>query len=359
MVQTRTASAVTCIDAPVDSVAGRTDEEGAPVFVNSNDASSVISQMLRRHAPALCVVVAAAVITSLGEDVLGGFVVTAIFGIAVVGLSILVGYAGQVSLGHAGIVAIGAYGSAITTVTYGWSPLAGIGAGVVVTLAMAGVTCLLIRLRGLYLALATLALGMLIQILIENLPSLTGGVNGVIGIPYFSVAGFEFSEVQTIFVLAAALVAATVWLNSGITTSHIGSCLRAIHDDEDAALASGVPVVRYKSVIWLLAAVYASLAGSLYAHYVGFVSPAQFGTELSILLITAVVVGGMTSPLLGLVTFAGLRALPDFLPEGTVSPAMAIGLLLILFMSLAPRGLQGLLSGASTYFWKAARRAAR
>lgn len=314
---------------------------------------------IRRHGPAITALGAAMLVLSMGEDVVGGFVLTAIYGLAVVGLSILVGYAGQVSLGHAGIVAIGAYGSAIATATHGWSPLAGVGVGLVVTVLVAGVTCVLIRLRGLYLALATLALGMLIQILIENLPSLTGGVNGLMGIPYFSVGGFELSDSRAIFFVASALVASAVWLNSGITTSHIGSCLRAIHDDEDAALASGVPVFRYKSMIWLLAAVYASLAGSLYAHYVGFVSPTQFGTELSIVLITAVVVGGMTSPLLGLFTFAGLRALPDLLPEDTISPALAIGVILIVFMSLAPKGLEGLISGAAVRVAKVVRLAPR
>jgi branched-chain amino acid transport system permease protein len=318
-----------------------------------------LQERLRRHGSAIFVLALAAAVLGTGAKAAEGLVITAILGLAVVGLSILVGYAGQVSLGQAGIVAIGAYGSAITTVSYGWAPLAGVGAGIVVTMVVAGVTCLLIRLRGLYLALATLALGMLIQILIENLPDLTGGVNGLTGVPYFSVSGLELSDGRSMFVLAAVLVAAAVWLNAGITTSHIGSCLRAIHDDEDAALASGVPVVRYKCMIWIIAALYASIAGSLYAHYIGFVSPGQFGTEMSIILITAVVVGGMTSPLLGLVTFAGLRALPDLLPEDTVSPMLAIGVLLIVFMSQAPTGLQGIFNSFAGLARKVARNVKR
>jgi len=298
---------------------------------------------LRRHVPAGAVVLAALVVTALGEQVAARFAVTAILGIAVVGLSILVGYAGQISLGQAGMVALGAYGSGVATVSHGWSPLAGVAVGMALTLTVAAVTSLLIRLRGLYLALATLALGMLIQIVIENLPDLTGGVNGLIGVPYFSIGGAEVTSQRAMFLLAAAAVAVAVWINSGITTSHIGTSLRAIHDDQDAALAAAVPVVRYKVLIWLLAALYASLSGSLYAHYIGFVSPAQFGVDLSILLVTAVVVGGMTNPLLGLVTLGVLRALPDLLADVFVTPAMAMGLLLIVFMALAPDGLDGLL----------------
>jgi branched-chain amino acid transport system permease protein len=274
------------------------------------------------------------------SDYFGTLVLSGIWGIAAVGLSLLAGYAGQISLGQAAIVGLGAYGTAIATVRWNLPPLLGMGLGIVLTLIVAGITSAVLRLRGLYLALATLALGILLQRLYVNLDSWTGGSDGYPGIGHFSVFGIEFSSDAQVFRLGWGILIVGLIVNINIVRSRFGRGLVAIHEDEDTARALGVPTVRYKVATWLIAAVYAGIAGSLYAHRLRFISPQQFGLAASVMLIAAVIIGGMGSlfgPVAGMVL---LRLVPEFTKDiEWLTTTLFTGLMLIFVMVFFPGGL--------------------
>lgn len=278
----------------------------------------------------------------LGQtDVYGALTTSGILGISVAGLSLLTGVAGQVSLGQAGLVAVGAYSSAIATIRWDLAPLAGIGLSVLACFVIATVTSVIIRLRGLYLALATLALGIVLQQALVNLGGWTGGVRGLLGIPPLEIGGLSLSDEDQIFTTAWLLSAAAVLLNANMIRSRTGRALRAIHDDEEAARACGIPVVRLKIAIWLVSAVYTAVAGSLYAHYSGFIAPEQFDVELSIVLVAAVVVGGIGSTPGALCGLVVLRLVPELIPSENIAPNLLYGILLVVVMASAPGGLAG------------------
>lgn len=278
----------------------------------------------------------------LGQtDVYGALTTSGILGISVAGLSLLTGVAGQVSLGQAGLVAVGAYASAIATVRWDLAPVAGIGLSVLACVVIATVTSTIIRLRGLHLALATLALGIVLQQVLVNLGGWTGGVRGLLGIPPLEIGGLSLSDEDQIFTTAWLLSAAAVLLNANMIRSRTGRALRAIHDDEEAARACGIPVVRLKIAIWLMSAAYTAVAGSLYAHYSGFIAPEQFGVEMSIVLVAAVVVGGIGSTPGALCGLVVLRLVPELIPSEHVAPKLLYGILLVVVMASAPGGLAG------------------
>jgi len=270
----------------------------------------------------------------------GTLALSGILGIATIGLSMLAGYAGQVSLGQAAILALGSYGSAIATVRWGYSPLVGVAFGACLTLVVAAITSPILRLRGLYFALGTLALGILLQRLFVNLDGWTGGNDGLSGIGNFSVFGYEFSSDAQVFRLGWALLILGLIININISRSRFGRGLLAIHEDEDTARSLGVPTVRYKVMIWLIASVYAGVAGSLYAHRMRFISPSQFGLNVSVILVAAVVIGGMGSlygPVAGIVL---LRLVPEFTDNfDWLTTQMLTGVLLVVVMVLFPGGL--------------------
>lgn len=287
-------------------------------------------------------------------------VLSGIWGLAVVGLAILAGFAGQVALGHAGIVALGAYGTAIATTRWDLPALAGIAVGMTLTLIAAGLTSPILRLRGYYFALATLALGWLVTQLLINLDGWTGGNNGITSIPRFAVVGFEISGERQMFFLAWAVLGVAIVVQNGLGDSRLGRALFAIRHDEDAAATLGIAVARYKIVVWIIAAAFASVAGSLYAHYVRFVSPEQFTFGQSVILLAAVVVGGTGSAYGPVIALALLRMLPEFTKDiEWLTPSLLSGALLIVVMVFFPGGLveiQRAVTRQTSLAWRAARR---
>jgi branched-chain amino acid transport system permease protein len=259
--------------------------------------------------------------------------------IAVIGLNLVMGYAGQVSLGHAGFFGIGAYASAVLTSRYGWPPLAALAGG------MAGAGLLafavarpILRLKGHYLAMATLGLGIIVSIVITNEAGFTGGPDGM-PVDALRVAGLSPSgERQWYFVIAACLWCAA-WLAGNLVDSPMGRALRALHGSEPAARSVGVDTARYKARVFVIAAVLASLSGSLFAHYVGFVTPQVASFMHSIELVTMAVVGGLASIGGSVAGAALLTVLPQALAEFEGWEMVAFGALLILVMVLLPRGL--------------------
>ena len=292
------------------------------------------------HPSVVVIIAAAAGYGALGDtDLFSTLAMSGILAIAGVGLAMLTGLAGQLSLGHAAFLGVAAYTSAIATVEWGLPPLVGTAMAVGVAVLLALITSPILRLRGHYLALATLALGLGVQQLSVNLDGVTGGTDGYPGIPPYAIGGLTFSSQQENYVLAWTGLAIAVWVQHNLTTSRIGRALRAIEADELAARASAVPATRYRVAVWLLAAAFAGLAGSLFAHNLRFVSPESFSLLLSATLLAAVVVGGTTSILGPVVAIVLLRFVPD-LPLG-LSPALFTGLLLVVVMTVAPGGLAG------------------
>ena len=263
----------------------------------------------------------------------------AINAIVVLALNLLIGFAGQISLGHAGFYGIGAYASAILPTQFGWHPLAALAAGAVAAAALAALVAKpIFRLRGHYLAMATLGLGIVITIVLKNESAYTGGPDGM-AVPPLVLFGFELSgEKQWYWVFAANLMF-SVWACSNLMDSPFGRALRALHGSEVASQGAGVDVARYKMAIFVFSAFFASIMGSLAAHYIGFITPNVADFSHSIELVTMVVVGGMASVLGSVVGAVLLTALPQALATFEGWETVAFGVILVLFMVVLPRGL--------------------
>jgi len=217
-----------------------------------------------------------------------------IYCLITIGLSILMGYAGQISVGHAAFYGIGAYVSAILTVRYGLNPWACMLIGILVAVAVAFlVGAPSLKLKGHYLAMATLAFGIIVYIVFNEEIEWTGGPDGMAGIPGLSIFGFEFDSVEKYFYLVWAFVFAAFVFTVNIIQSGAGRALRAIHSSEPAANAMGVDVSKFKVIVFVYSAVLASLAGSLYAHYLNFINPSTFDLFFSIKLLIMIALGGM------------------------------------------------------------------
>lgn len=260
-----------------------------------------------------------------------------------VSLSMLMGYAGQISLGHAGFFAIGGYASAILTRYHGWPPLAAALAGVVLAaVAALAVGIPSLRLRGHYLAMATLGFGEIVFVIAGAAVVLTQGPSGFSGVPHFSIAGFTFSSGMSKYYLAWGYAAVVLILAMNIIDSRVGRGLRSIHDDETAAASMGVNVPLYKVEIFVFSAIVTSLAGSLYVHHMRFVSPAGFSLNKSILFLIMIMSGGMGSiwgAMFGAVLFT---LLPEFLGVFNDYDILIYGLVLLFMMMVLPDGLAGL-----------------
>ncbi|MBT4219865.1 MAG: branched-chain amino acid ABC transporter permease [Rhodospirillaceae bacterium] len=261
--------------------------------------------------------------------------------IVCIGLNLLIGYAGQISLGHAGFFGIGAYFSAILTSTYGWPATAAMVVGAVVVGLLSFIIARpIMKLQGHYLAMGTLGLGVIITIVLTQESDLTGGPDGM-PVPGFSIFGWEpYGETVWYWIIAAVLVA-TVWLSLNLIASPVGRALRAVHGSEIAAETLGVNVVKYKVLVFVLSAIIASLAGSLFAHYTGFITPDTSGFIHSIQLVTMVVLGGMASTFGAVAGAAILTILPQLLTvfhdyEHLVFGAVLIGTMIFMRRGLVP-----------------------
>lgn len=263
----------------------------------------------------------------------------AINAIIVLGLNLLIGFAGQISLGHAGFIGIGAYASAILPTHFGWHPLLAMAAGAAIASAIAAILARpIFRLKGHYLAMATLGLGIIIAIVIKNEAAYTGGPDGM-PVVAMGLMGFEISgEKQWYRVLAVTLLF-SFWASKNLIDSPFGRALRALHGSEVASQVMGVDVVRYKVAIFVLSAFFASLMGSVTAHYIGFVTPNIADFFHSIELVTMVVIGGMASIYGSLIGAVLLTALPQALSTFEGWETVAFGSILMLSMIFMPKGL--------------------
>ena len=248
--------------------------------------------------------------------------------IVVTGLALLFGFAGQISLGHAAFFGIGAYASGYVTTTLRWPFLAGLVLAVALS-ALGGLALALptLRLKGHYLAMATLGFSEIASILFVEARQITGGNDGLSNIPYASIGSFEFSTPAANYWLVWGVAALVLLAAAGIVRSRSGRALSAISGSELGAQACGVNPVRVKVSAFTLSAGMAGLAGCLYAHFLGFVSPSSFGLELSIVLVAMVVLGG-TRSLAGPVAAAVLLTLIPF--SDSIVPGLSKGAIALL-----------------------------
>ena len=257
-----------------------------------------------------------------------------------VGLNLLLGYAGQISLGHAGFFGLGAYISGVLTATYGLNPwMVMFAAAVVVGILAYCVGLPVLKLKGHYLAMATLGLGIIIYIVFNETVDITGGPSGLSGIPNLRIGSVVFDSDVKNYYLVWGMTLAVVLLSVNLSKSRIGRALRAIHDSEVAARVMGVNARLLKVQIFALSALISSLAGSLYAHTMTFVSPVAFGFNFSVELLTMVVIGGLGSIYGSFLGAALLTLLPEFLRFMHDYDIIFYGLLLILMIMFMPGGL--------------------
>jgi branched-chain amino acid transport system permease protein len=280
--------------------------------------------------------------------VTGGYLIAvlhfaAIYVVFVTGLNIFMGYAGQVSFGHNAFAAISGYTSAVLTANHGWEPLPAAALGV-----SGALTCALIvgyptlRLRGHYLAMATLAIGLIVYEIAVQWQAVTQGYMGISGIPPLGIGRFTVTSDRAILVLLIAFALIGVLAAAGIRRSRLGRAFVAIAGSEDAARALGIDVARYKLIAFLISAFYAAVAGSLFVHAVGFVSPEVYGLHMVVLAFTMLYVGGI-----GTIVGAALGALviallPETVRRFSEYQDLAYGAVLILILIYAPGGLASL-----------------
>jgi len=271
--------------------------------------------------------------------------------IVVLGLNLLMGYAGQVSFGQAAFVGVGAYAAAILGTRLGGhlSPWLNILVGIALSSAIAAAVGIpLLRLRGHYLAMGTLGFGMIVHIIMVQWEGLTTGTTGISGFAPLSIAGVRLDTEARMYYLVAAVVLLALAMASNMINSRVGRALRAVHTSEVAAGTSGVDIARYKLQVFVISAALAGLAGGLYAHQAGYVNPDSFDFASSIQLVVMVVIGGMAS-IWGAVFGAGaVTLLAEYLRSRQELSPVIFGLVLMAVMVFLPdglwRGLSDLLS---------------
>lgn len=263
-----------------------------------------------------------------------------VFALAAIGLNLLMGFAGQVSLGHAGFMGIGAYAVSIGPTHLGITGFAAIWIGATI----AGVLALMVgrpilKLKGHYLAVATLGFGFLIALALTNEGSWTGGPDGM-NVPRLEVFGWRARGAQTWYWISAGMLLIGILVAQNIMASSTGRALRAIHDSEVAAKVSGVSVSTQKLKVFAISAVYASLAGSLLAFVNGHITPdSTAGFLRSVELVTMVVIGGMGSIAGSIVGAAILILLPQVLTVFHDYEHLMLGVLMMLCVIAMPTGL--------------------
>src|ERR1700727_195547 len=287
----------------------------------------------------------------LGEFYIGELGAVYIFAIAGVGLMLLVGYTGLISLGHAAFLGIGAYVNAVFLAQ---------GVPFLFTLPLAGLFTALcgaaigrptLRMSGLYLAIATLAFGSIVGTVFQKWDAVTGGFDGF-AVPTQYILGVPIEAANGIYYLSLAVLVFVLWLSANILRTPLGRAMVAIRDSEISAQSMGIHLARYKTFAFALSAFITGLAGALFAHYVRFLAPDAFDVLLSVQFVTIVFVGGLGS-LHGVVLGAlFVRLLPQFiaiirddLPFGIgrmpgLEPSL-YGLVLVIVILFEPGGIYG------------------
>lgn len=288
----------------------------------------------------------------LGEFYIGELGGVFIFAIAGVGLMLLVGYTGLISLGHAAFLGIGAYTNSV---------LLSRGVPFIVTLPAAGLVTAFfgaaiglptLRMSGLYLAIATLAFGSIVGTVLQKWDAVTGGFDGL-PVPTPSLFGIPIDSAISVYYVSLAVLVFVLWLAANLLRTPIGRAMVAIRDSEISAQSMGIHLARYKTFAFAISAFMTGLAGALFAHYVRFLAPDSFDILLSVQFVTIVFVGGLGSLHGAIFGALFVRLLPQFiaivrddLPFGIgrlpgLEPSL-FGLVLVLVILFFPSGIYGL-----------------
>ena len=315
--------------------------------------------MMRRRAGMMVLgltVIAIAAVPLITDDryLLKVFTFVGLNAIVIAGLALLFGYAGQISLGHAAFFGLGAYTSAYLTTAHDvpWvlAVVAGTGLAAIGGLLLALPS---LRLKGHYLAMATLGFNEIMSVLFVELRGVTGGNDGLSGIPFPKIGPLVIDTPAGIYALVWGVAGLAFLGAANLVRTRPGRAMKALHGSEIGAIASGVDTTRLKVQVFALSAALAGLAGALYAHSVGFVSPTQFSLEFSILLVAMVVVGGTGSlggPFVAVVILTLLQYVHALIPGLSRDVAAVIqdwevdisGLVMILTVIIVPGGLAAL-----------------
>ncbi len=257
-------------------------------------------------------------------------------------LNLLMGYSGQISLSHAAFYGLGAYVSGVLAAKFGVSPWLGLIAAVVIT----GATALIVgyptlKLRGHYLAMATLGFNAIASVLFVELRGLTGGPNGLLNVPHYNLFGLALDTDASFFYFALAITGICLVLILNLLDSRTGRALRALSSAEIGAACMGIDVHRHKLVVFVVSTMLAAIAGCLYVHHNTFVSPESFDFIASTMLVVMVALGGtghFWGAFLGALVYT---ALPELLRSVGDLEILIFGVSLILVLLFFPRGMGG------------------
>jgi branched-chain amino acid transport system permease protein len=258
----------------------------------------------------------------------------------VMGLSLLMGYAGQISLGHAAFYGIGAYCTGVLTTHFGYSIYLSFLAGTILSVLVAiliGIPAL--RLKGHYLAVATLGIGEIVFIIFNEMMELTGGPSGLSNIPGIHLGNFKFNSSFRFYYLVWGINLLALFFSLNLIHSRIGRALRSMHGSETAASAMGVNLSLLKIQVFVLSAVFASIAGSLYAHFVSFISPNNFGLMVSVMFLLMGVIGGIHNIWGALLGASLLTFLPEYLRIFNQYDILVYGAILLAILLFMPEGI--------------------
>ncbi len=267
-------------------------------------------------------------------------ILAGIYIILAIGLNVVVGFSGLLNLGFAAFYAIGAYSNALLTAKLGF----GFWGALPLTLFLTVISGFFLafpalRLRGDYLAIVTLGFGEIIHLVLNNWDSVTRGPNGISNIPVPSVFGFELKGLLHYYYLVFVFVLITVFIVRRVYHSRIGRAWLAIRDDETAAEAMGINATRYKFLAFSFGALWAGLAGALFASKMQFVSPESFTFMESVFVVCMVILGGLGSIPGVILGSLILVVLPEVLRDLQLYRMLALGAGLVLMMVFRPHGL--------------------
>ena len=286
--------------------------------------------------------------------------------VAALGLNLLTGFTGQISLGHAAFFAIGAYCTAILSSEFGmpyWLCLPASGFFAAFTGLLLGIPCL--RLKGLYLAMATMSFGVVVEYVVITWEGVTKGVRGI-GIPTPKVFGYPLDSNEKLYYFLLAVTAIAVVAATNLVRTRIGRAFIAIRDRDIAAEVMGVNLTKYKVMAFAIGSFYAGVAGGLYAYLMHYIHPEHFTFLLSVQYLAMIIVGGLGSILGSVFGAVFITIIPEFI-KGLADlltlaiPALqdkyddgwniaAFGLLIMLFLIFEPKGLFGIWIRVKTCF---------
>jgi branched-chain amino acid transport system permease protein len=290
----------------------------------------------------LCLLLACLAPLGLNGYALYLLTLTGTFALVALGLNLLTGYAGQISLCHASLFGVGAYATAILTQKVGLPYLVSLFAGALFTTAIGAVAAIpALRLKNIYLAIATLGFGVVLQKIIFEWRSLTGGGGGL-ALTALNIGGHEVGAAGLYYLTLAFTILGLVgaW---NISRGRTGRALLVIRESEVAAGSLGIHAPRYKVTVFAFSAFYAAIAGGLFAYLVRYLNPESFSVGLSISFLSMVVIGGLGTiggSILGAVFYV---IVPELLRGIKDAPGLVFGLLLVIVMVFIPHGLWGML----------------